>query len=213
MKLNQLILFFLIVFCSKIYAQDSKSFQFQEFTNATIFYKNGTITYEKVNYNLINQSLYFIDKKDNQIKVVSSFEIIGYIIIDNRKYLIDTDGLKEMINSTPIIYVQIKAKTKAKERTIGYGGSDGVASTTTYSEYKSGGQISTLQNNTYEVSKLYKIYWIEKNNKREIIANFKQLLKLYANKKELIKQYIKTNEVNLEDVNQFVDLVKYAESL
>jgi len=213
MKMNQIFLFLSIVFCSNVFAQDSTSFQFPKFENATIFYKNGTTTVEKVNYNLIDPGLYFIDKKDDQIKVVGSIEIIGYILIGERKYLIDTEGLKEILDTTPVIYVQIKAKTKTKARTIGYGGSDGVASVTTYSEYKSGGQMSILQNNTYEISKLYKIYWIEKNNKRKIVTNFKQFQKIYSNKKAKVSEYIETNKVNFEDVNQFVDLVKFAESL
>jgi hypothetical protein len=131
----------------------------------------------------------------------------------DRKFLMDVDGLKEVVAEDPLIYVQMKAKTKAKAKTIGYGGSDGVASVTTYSEFKSGGQISILENDAYEVSSVYKIYWIVKNNKRKLITNFKQLQKMYPKNKEQISNYIETKNVNFDNVTQFVDLVKYAESL
>ena len=113
---------------------------------------------------------------------------------------------KDLIQTKAII-------TKAKAKTIGYGGSDGVASVTTYSEFKSGGQISILENDAYEVSSVYKIYWIVKNNKRKLITNFKQLQKMYPKNKEQISNYIETKNVNFDNVTQFVDLVKYAESL
>lgn len=213
MKKNHIFIFLLIVFSGQLFAQDSLSFQFPKYSNATIVYKNGTSTQEKINYNFAEQSLYFVDRKDNQIKVVSSAESIALIRMDDRRYLIDADGLKEVVAEDPLIYVQMKAKTKAKAKTIGYGGSDGVAAVTTYSEFKAGGQISILENKTYEVSSVYKIYWVVKNNKRKLITNFKQLQKMYPKNKEQISNYIETKNVNFDNVTQFVDLVKYAESL
>jgi hypothetical protein len=213
MKKNQIFILLLIVLSGQLFAQDSLSFQFPSYSNATIAYKNGSSTQEKINYNFAEQRLYFVDKKDNQIKVVSSTESIALIRMGDRKFLMDVDGLKEVVAEDPLIYVQMKAKTKAKAKTIGYGGSDGVASVTTYSEFKSGGQISILENDAYEVSSVYKIYWIVKNNKRKLITNFKQLQKMYPKNKEQISNYIETKNVNFDNVTQFVDLVKYAESL
>ena len=213
MKKNQIFIFLLIVFSGQLFAQDSLSFQFPNYSNATIVYKNGTSSQEKINYNFVEQCLYFVDKKDNQVKVIGNTAPIALIRMDDRRYLIDADGLKEVVGEEPLIYVQMKAKTKAKAKTIGYGGSDGVASVTTYSEFKSGGQISILENDTYEISSVYKIYWIVKNNKRKLITNFKQLQKIYPKNKKQISNYIESQKPDFDNVAQFVDLIKYAESL
>lgn len=213
MKKNQIFIYLLIVFSGQLFAQDSLSFQFPKYSNATIVYKNGTSTQEKINYNFVEQSLYFVDKKDNQVKVVGNTDPIALIRVEERRYLIDADGLKEVVAEDPLIYVQMKAKTKTKAKTIGYGGSDGVAAVTTYSEFKAGGQISILENKTYEVSSVYKIYWIVKNNKRKLITNFKQLQKLYPKNRTQVSNYIETKNLDFDNVAQFVDLIKYAESL
>lgn len=213
MKKNQIFIYLLIVFSGQLFAQDSLSFQFPKYSNATIVYKNGTSTQEKINYNFVEQSLYFVDKKDNQVKVVGNTDPIALIRVEERRYLIDADGLKEVVGEEPLVYVQLKAKTKAKPKTIGYGGSDGVAAVTTYSEFKAGGQISILENKTYEVSSVYKVYWVVKNNKRKLITNFKQLQKLYPKNRAQISNYIETKNLDFDNATQFVDLIKYAESL
>lgn len=203
----------LLGFCEFISSQNNSSYLFEHFESATVVFANGGRSNEKINYNLIDHCLYFIDKTDNQIKLVSSVSEIRLLEIENQKFVIDNDGLKQLLCLSPLVYVQVKAKVRNDPEVIGYGGTNEIASANTYSEFRSGGQISTLKSTTFNVSHRYNVYWILKKNKLKMIATFKDLLKVYAENSEKVRKFIADNHLEFDNSTHFVEIIIFAESL
>jgi len=215
MKRALSILFTLLTFTVVVYAQgETSNFLFESYKDAILFYKNGLQSNEKVNFNMIDEKLYFIDRSDKQIKIASGTDNITSILIDDKSYVIDENGLKEILATNPVLlYVRYKVQSRSKPTQVAYGGTSNISSVSTYSDYRSGGQQTILKSQDMEVSNIYNCYWIEKNNKKYKFENKDHFFRIYAKKKDLIGQYLQDNKVNFTNKNDIIKLVLFAEGL
>lgn len=186
---------------------------FDDYKDATVHFKGNQQSNEKVNYNLLDGKLYFIDRQDNRIKVVSDVDKIAFVKVGDRSFLLDGDGMKEVVSTSPLIYVKYNAKSRKKPSKAAYGGTSQVSSSTSYAELRDGGSHAFMKNDEIEIHSHYNEYWIEKGGKKRKFAQFKQFIKIYSKHKEQLEQYIKDNNVNFEDVKAIIELCRYAEGL
>lgn len=211
------ILFTLLIwigFFSLVLSQHNLSeYLFDDYKDATVHFKGNLKSNERVNYNLLNGKLYFIDKHDNKIKVVSDIEKIAFIKVRDRNFLLDNDGLKEVVSTLPLVYVKYNAKSRRKPSKAAYGGTSQVSSSANYTELRDGGSHAFLKNDDVEIFLHYNEYWIEKDGKKKKFTQFKQFIKIYSGHKEQLEQYIKDNNINFEDAEAIVELCRYAENL
>lgn len=213
-KKHHILFLFLIGSLITLQAQNEETgFLFEDYADATIYFKGGLASEEKVNYNLLNNTLYFIDKQDGEIKSVSGIENLISVRVGGRTFLVEKDGLTEVLPTKPVIYVQYKAKGRTKAATAAYGGTSETSSTKSYSELRDGGSHARLKDLEFEISNLYNYYWIEKEEKKKKFTNFKQFLKIYPNHKNILESYIKEQNIDFEDVDAIVNLCLYAEKL
>lgn len=212
-KINSLVTVYTLLVLTSFSQATYGQFLFNEFSDATIYYNNGLHTQEKINYNLVESSLYFIDKKDNEKKIASQTGNISSIKIADREYVFHQNELKEYYGGTPDIWVKFKFKGRLKAPTVGYGGSGDIASVNTYTNFQEGGQYSSLKKNEFEMTSILHCYWIQKERKIYKIDSFKQLLKLYNPCSDILQHYINDKKTDFEDVAAVVALIRYAESL
>ena len=206
------VLFFSVCFTFFAISQQKLSgFLFEDFQDATVHFVGGALSNEKVNYNMLDKSLYFVDKSDDMIKIVSDIDRIGFIRISERHFIPTQNGMQEVLKTTPVIYVEYFAKGRIKPQKGGFGAT-GVASINTYTDFRSGGQY-TLKEHEIEVSGYYNSYWIELNGKKRKFDDFKQFLKIYSKHKIVLDKHIKDNNIEFNDVDEIVNLCLYAESL
>lgn len=213
-KISMLFLMFLsLSFVAKAGEKDS-SFLFPEYQKAEVVYLNGSQSDETVNYNLVDEKLYFIDRSDQRVKVVSDVQHIAAIRIKDKSYLLDVNGFREVIFTDPIEFcVQYKAGHQIVNSNVGYGGTSSVASVSTYSSYRAGGQETIIKQPDIQVSAIYNCYWIGKGNKQYKFTDKNQFLKIYPKQKQKINEYIDTQKLDFNSVLQVAGLVKFAETL
>ena len=186
-------------------------FLFEEYQEATISYIGGYSSNEKINYNVKDKDLYFIDDNDGYEKIVLNTERIRVIKIDNRAFVIVNKNIQEVLPTNPSIYVEYLAKVKLKAHDAGYGTK---SETSAISAYTMGSQGQLIpEGNKVETTGLKYFYWIEKNGNKEKFTSFKQFLKLYSKHKKVLDKHIKTNKINFNDIEGVVNLCLYAESL
>lgn len=213
MKNYRLLLLSWIAFFSLILqAQEKREFLFEEYQDAMVYFKGLLQSQEKVNYHLVKNKLYFIDKGDGRIKELSDIGNILVIKVGDREFVPTRDGMQEMFPTTPLIYVQYRAKGIPKAPKGAYGVAQGAA-ITTYSEFREGGAHAKLKEYDYEIKEYYNDYWIEKNDKKRAFKDFKQFLKLYPKHKTVLQEYIREKNVDFMDVQAMIALCLYAESL
>ena len=211
-KLYIMLIFIGIVFT--VASQEEPSgFLFREFKDAKI-YIASSYTEAKVNYNVMDKQLYYLDTKDRTVKIVDNMMRIQIVKFDNRNFIpVPSGGLQEVLPTTPPIYIEYFPKVKRKGQQVGYGGTSELTSSTSpnYLFGRNGYILPDKQE--LEVTRVTNCYWIEKNGKKKKFANFKQLVKIYPGNKTVLDEYIKTNNVDFNNAEEIVNLCLYAENL
>ena len=83
-----LLLFYWACTVCMLYAQDknTSSFLFDDFQEAVVYFKNGSQFREKMNYNILANKFYFVDRVDNKVKALSNPQDIQVIKFGNRVF-------------------------------------------------------------------------------------------------------------------------------
>lgn len=213
---NSLFLFCCVWFTCMVNAQSpgDSPYLFEDFQHAAVYFKDGSQYHEKMNYNLLMNKFYFIDRADNKVKTLSNPQDILLIKFGNRVfYLEGSDGI-EVLPTNPVLYVQYKGNMRKEASKGAYGQPSETSSVRTYGgTYAGGGERHDFNPEKLILGSRYNIYWIERKGKRKSFKNFKQFLKLYPKHKEELQQFIKENNVDFNDVQQISGLCIHAESL
>ena len=191
--------------------RDNSEFLFKDFQNASIYYSTGSYSNEKINYNVKDNDLYYVDKNDGLEKIVINVESILIIKIDNRNFILVKGHLQEVLQTTPPIYIEYSAKMHTKAQNSGYGTTSQTAAITPYAVGPQG--IWVPEGKRLEIKGFENNYWIERKGVKKKFVNFNQLLKLYPDNKNVLKEYIKKNQTDFNNVEDIVNFCLYAESL
>lgn len=211
-----LVLFFLVSFACMAHSQNKEGspYLFEEFQNAVVFFKDGSQYHEKMNYNLLVDKFFFIDREDNKVKVLSNPQDVQVIKFGNRIFYTEGNNGIEILPTNPVLYVQYKGNMRKEASKGGYGTGAETTSVRTYG----GTNANNGQRYDFDPEKLilgsrYNIYWIEYKGKKKPFKNFKQFLKLYPKQQEQLKLFIKENSVDFNDVQQMSRLCIHAGAL
>lgn len=195
--------------------EKENSFLFDEFQDVTVIFKNGAQYREKMNYNILVNKFYFLDRTDgNKMKVLSNPEDVNVIKFGSRVFYPERTGGIEILPTNPVLYVQYCGHIR-KEATKGaFGIESETTSILTYAAANAEGGIRNEFNpEKLIVGKRYNQYWVDKKGKKKAIRSFKQFVKLYPEHKEALNEFIEKNEVDFDNVEQMKMLLIYAESL
>lgn|SRR5690606_34184234 len=214
MKPTGFLLLLFVVFSTPSYTQESLSpFLFDEYHDAVVHFHGGQTSTEKVNYNLVESALHFIDQRDGQVKVVADYRGIDSLVIAGRTFLLDGKNALEKVSSSPIMYIRFNANSTLKPPPVAYGGTSKLASVDVYSTAFFRGLGSDRKTPEHEVSEIYHDYVIEHDGKQKKFSNFKQLYRIYRNHSEALEKYVADHELEFNDVKGIIALCRYAESL
>lgn len=214
--MNKLIILCLLLSgATRLFAQTEKSpFLFDDFKTAIIYYKDGRQFSVPLNYNLVTNQFLFIDKNDDNLeKEFTDPEMIVSIEIGKRFFLSPTEGATEIIQSVPQFYVQYQGVSKQKGTAVGYGGKTETASTSNYTNLRSGSIIGGAQATDRTLSGIDKSYKIKVGKKEKQFSYKKQFLKLYSTQKEVLNKYIEDNKISFDSIEQVLQLYNYAITL
>ena len=207
-----ILLIFNLGFVLTAMSQTSNSnFLFKEYQEAKIFFTGGVVSNEKVNYNVKDKDLYYIDRSDGDEKIVTNPENIRVIKIEDRTFLLVKGSLQEVLPTTPPIYVEYLPKVQTKAQNAGYGSTSQTSAISSYSMGRQGELI--LESKELETTGLNNCYWVERNGDKKKFTNFTQFMKIYSKHKKVLDEHIKTNDINFNNVGDIVNLCLYAESL
>ena len=109
-----LLLFYLACSVCMLHAQDKESspYLFNDFQEATVYFKDGSQYHEKMNYNLLVDKFYFIDHIDNKVKVLSNPQDIQIIKFGNRVFYTEGNYGIEILPTNPVLYIQYKGNMR-----------------------------------------------------------------------------------------------------
>ena len=194
-----------------LHAQEKPLFIFDQFINAKIHFKNRSVTVASMNYDAVNDKMFF--KQDGDLMELTNAAMIDSIVwAGKRSFVSHGQGFLEQIkleNGTALIRWKIKnvnigsagalgAVTQAKVETISVRAM-GVFSAT---DATSNSADVYQQKNANE-------YYITLNGKLEKITTVKHLYKLFPKHKEKIKAFIKEQGIKMNEPILVLEVLNY----
>ena len=212
-KLYSFLLLFILVFNAG--AQEKPLFIFEQFANAKIHFKNRSVTVAPMNYDAVNDKMYF--KQNADLMELTNYAMIDSIVwAGKRTFVSYGNGFLEQVkmdNGTAFIRWRIKnvnvgsrgafgTVTQGKVESISIR-SMGVFSAT---DAESNSADVFQQKNSNE-------YFLSLNGKMNKITNLKHLYKLYPVHKDAIKQYVDSEHIKMEEPRLVLQLLNYCMGL
>ena len=167
-----------------------------------------------MNYSLLIKKFLFIDQNDNNnIKEFLEPEMVATIKIGERIFLPTKDGATEVLQMDPPIFVQYRGSMRWEGKNVGYGGRSETSAVDSYSSFQSGNTVHKLETEKLILTRIDKIFRIERNGKQYRFINEKQFLKAFPEKKEVLKEYIKKNDFDFNAIDDVLQVYNYATAL
>ena len=186
---------------------------FPEFTQGVVLMKSGTENKVLLNYNSLSKEMIFKDKGGGFSIVKDQLEQIDTVFIKDRKFITLDDKFIELIYHSKFdLYAEHKCKVIIPGKPVAYGGTSETSSTTVISTFYYKGNTYELQLPDGYETKPYTYYWLKINGKLNRFINMRQMIKLFKNKKGLFKAYVKKHDVNYNNQESIVQLIKYLET-
>jgi hypothetical protein len=202
---------------------NSAGFLFDDFKEAVIYFDDGSRTQEQINPNILDNTLHYIDRAENNIKVASSKNNITLIRMSDgseRSFVFDKQNLKEVVSDSPVIWIKYNAKVRVESAKGPYGTGTGTSVPANYTygsstseSHQGNAGMSGLKGLDRVISGIQIVYWIEKDGNKKKFANVKDFLKIYSKHKDILKKSIEEKEIQFDDIKAVVQLCQYAESL
>jgi hypothetical protein len=191
-----------------------------EFTDGIVYYETGSTSRGKLNYNLLLDEMHFISP-NKEVLAISNPATINFISIGNRVFMYNPNhGYTEVVYNGDIkLLVTRKVEVKAKpvEHRGAYGETSSSAAVATT---KRVGGITNVQfgdaNTIVEGEVLYKEnFLLQDKSKKIYYINSLKAFERVAGKKnrDAIRGYIKSENINLELVEDLFKLTKYLNTL
>jgi len=212
-----IVLFILSLFFTagvKAQRPDSVLFLFPDFREATVYYINGTRSTEQVNFNFFLEKLFFIDKQNNQVKVVGNIDTVSWIEINGRMFYIDNRYIVERISNDPYMEVRYVKKIRDGGAKGAYGGNTETSAATGYlPTHDYWRYIQEIDLSRLIIGPMNQEYIIERSGNIKEFRTWSQFYKIYPKHKGALKDYIKENMPDFSSTADVLQVYRYAESL
>ncbi|MDR1347455.1 MAG: hypothetical protein LBJ63_03360 [Prevotellaceae bacterium] len=180
---------------------------FPDFMDGKVFFKNGTITSAKLNYNTLSEEMQFTDEKGN-ILAIANPQDIDYVIIDKKVfYYVSDKKFGELVITNDEVKFLVKRKTTLVD--LQAKGAYGQVNTTS-------AVTSVVPTRQYDIGILRDLifniideFLLEQNGKFTKISNAKSFIKAFPKYKEEINKYVETNNPNFKNEQDLKKLTNY----
>ncbi|MDX9903472.1 MAG: hypothetical protein RB288_05280 [Bacteroidales bacterium] len=175
--------------------------------------KSGQEYKALLNYNSFTEEMIFDDNGKKLAIGKEEKERVDTVYIMNRKFFTLNERFVELIYRSGFeLYAEYRCNVKYPGKPAAYGGTSETTSVSTYSGIYSGGIMYELKLPDGYTIKPYTNYWLKRDGELRRFVNMKQLTKLFKDKKDLFKEYLSTRDVEYEDQESLVQLIRYLES-
>lgn len=209
----EFIIVLLLLIVSKTFSQtnltaESPQYLFKSFSAGNILMKNNKIHPTVMNYNTVTENMVF--EQNGELLNLTNLDKIDTVYLQNTKFIPMDKSFYEVISITPLpLFIQHKGKLSSPRKTIGYGASSAVASTTNISSIESSGSNYNLPLSNEYIVKLTPLYWLILDGEMVSFSNTKQLQKLFPKRGNEIKKIIKKGKLKLYNRDDLVEIIRF----
>jgi hypothetical protein len=183
---------------------------YPRFTNGKVFFKDGNVREANLNYNHLVDEMHFISAKGDTLALANENNI-KYVVIENDSFYYNHGYLRLLASSNLLKLALKQIWIISDTRPIGaYDTPNNSVSITTYATMSQHGRLYDLVINEDLVFKKVEQFYIGDNYDHFVLADKKNLLKLFPQNQERVEMYLKENKINF---NKKDDLEKIVRSL
>ncbi|NVO11591.1 MAG: hypothetical protein HXX16_16635 [Bacteroidales bacterium] len=188
------------------------------FYSGRVYFSDGKSNIAQMNYSLLDNGIYFLDKQKRLLKMVGLDKIKNISYSKRFFYVINNEFYEQLFTSQNYsLLLKRKSVIKNNDEAKGpYGISLETSSTSSYSSIsESYGKGTTLGENYNKPDKinvditLNKYYYILYNDKLTGIYKVRDLMKIFPAKKDSIKAYMNDNKIDISNEQDFIRLVSF----
>jgi hypothetical protein len=212
-RLLPLILFFWVALT--VSAQNEPLFIFEQFVNAKIHFKNRSVTVAPMNYDAVNDKMYYKDK-GNLMELTNAAIIDSIVWAGKRSFIPHTGGFMEQVkmgNGTVFIHWHIKNVNVGSRGALGMVTQAKVESISVRAMGVFSATDATSQSADVYQQKNANEYYLPIEGKLKKITTKKHVLKLYPQHKAAIEEFMDKNKIQMTEPLSVLELLNYCMGL
>ncbi len=185
---------------------------FPEFSKGVVLMKSGVKHQKMLNYNMLTEEMVFTD--NGKKLAFSDYEMqrVDTVYLADRKFIVmDKIWLELLYRSDFSLFAQHRCHLKDPGKPAGYGGTSQTQASDSYSSLITAGAVYELELPDDYGTSPYKIYTLMKNGETIKFVSMRQLKKYYEEKKDLVNTYIKEKDIEFNNPDDILELIKYME--
>ena len=221
---------FILVCCCSAHAQDSaiilkagksinesisikELYEYPQFVYGKVFFKSDDSSSGRLNYCRLLDQMQFIDFKGDTLNIADPGTIKSIRI--NKDLFYYDDGYVKLIKDNSTIKLAIKQTLRLadKEKTGAYGMTSSTSAIDSYGTYMSEGRIYKLVPREDIVLKKKTQYYFGDKFNHFVLANKKNLSRLFSKQSSTLTAYLKENNVDFTDQEDLEKLLQYLSNL
>ncbi len=192
---------------------DSIIFRYNQFTPGSVYFRDGTVSTARLNLNLVNGEMEFINDQQDTMTVTNE-GTTRYIAVETDTFFFDKISktfLERVHGNSAAKLAKLVALVPGDVKKIGgYGQASSTSSINSASYFSNGNQIARLTQDKLLVLHKKTTYFVGDSFNRFLPANKKNLRTMFAKKEASIYNFLEENKnvfSNEEELIKLVDLL------
>ena len=183
------------------------------FANGTVYFKDGKLGKELLNYNILNGQVMYVTKQGDTLAIASPAEI-KKVAINNIIFYYAKDSWLEDIGDATAATLVVKRKVNIRyEKKGAFGLSDNTNDVDSYTSYTSDhASYQLFINDDASVTRITS-YFLLTANGQLLPANKGNFYNQFASNKKDIENYLSSNKVNFNKEQDLVHLLAVTDSI
>ena len=212
-RLLPFILFFWVALT--VSAQNEPLFIFEQFVNAKIHFKNRSVTVAPMNYDAVNDKMFYKDK-GNLMELTNAAIIDSIVWAGKRSFIPHTGGFMEQVkmgNGTVFIHWHIKNVNVGSRGALGMVTQAKVESISVRAMGVFSATDANSQSADVYQQKNANEYYLPIEGKLKKITTKKHVMKLYPQHKAAIEEFMDKNKIQMTEPLSVLELLNYCMGL
>ena len=187
-------------------------YRYPQFTAGRVYFVNGDVSAAKLNYNLITETMLFVNQKGDTLAIADE-TAVKFITIEKDSFYYD-NGYLEFVDGNKSVRLAIKQRIKfSDKKKIGaFGMPTSTVRTESDDTFLGDRRFNFLVAEDLIFKKETEFYLSQGSN-NFVVLNKKNLLKIFPRNKENIEAFLKEKNINLQAAKDIEILIQYLGSL
>jgi len=194
----------------------SDKFQFEEFRDGMVYFRNGRTSKAKLNYSMVHGEVLFISAQKDTLLLTENDFIERIQMGPEVFYYMKNHGhLRQKAAFDKVALVEkLFLAVKGNEKYAAYDQYSESSAISSYSSYtNANGVKQTLEGSGKVLLKKQSMYFLMDRNKRFSPANKASLLRIFPSHKKNIMAYVKDQSIDFDSEADLVKVLAYSNSL